>query len=222
MKKYFQRFMMLLIVASSLSFVSCQKQTAAIATEALDVKLSKDQAFKDVLTSAADLGTKLDIQSLNNDANIAELRSIAASINNKTATPQDYNRVKAITGVAYDEFILDLQKFGLALNTLAKKYPEMSKMNQNDLSATFTKAIKANPELQNFIGNPAGVTGRIAACPLKDLCNLAVILAKIFGGDALCAAISVSTIPVIGGVLCQIILTIGVSILTAICNALPC
>jgi hypothetical protein len=220
MRKIFQKFMMLL-VASSLSFVSCQKETALL-TETLDVRLSKDQVFKNVLDAAADMGTSLNVETLSNDDNMTELRSIAERINSNTATPQDYDRVEAISGVTYSEFIGTLQRFGLALNELNKKYPELSNMSQTDLSATVTSAIQANPELQNFVSNPDGITQRINGCPLRDLCNLAVTLTRLFAGDAICAAISVATIPIIGGLLCNLILNLGVGILTGICNALPC
>lgn len=221
MKKSIQKLFMMLMIASTYFFVSCQKQTALV-NESLDVRLSKDVLFKNVLDAAADMGTSLNVESLSNDNNLSELRAIAARINSNTATPQDYERVEAISGVTYNEFIGTLQRFGLALNELNKKYPELSNMNQNDISATVTSAIQANPELQNFVNNPGGVVQRVVGCPLRDLCNLAVTLTRLFAGDAICTAISVTTIPIIGGLLCTLILNIGVGILTGICNALPC
>jgi len=220
--KNIMKKMLLLAVAATLSFVSCQKQNAATTTDTLDVKLANDQVFKNVLSAASDLGVQLDVQSLSDENNITELRAIAARINAKTATTADYTRLEQITGVSYDHFIGLLQNFGVALNELNKKFPQLSSMKQADLTATFTKAIQSNTDLQNMLVNPAGVTERLSACPLRDLCNLAVSLTRMFAGDAICTAISVSTIPVIGGLLCTLILNLGVSVLTAICNALPC
>ena len=97
-------------------------------------------------------------------------------------------------------------------------------MNQEEMSATFGKAIKANPEISNLVANPVLVdqTMRFAACPLQDICKLAVALVKIFAGDTVCAAIGVATIPIIGGLICQLILTLGVAVLNGICGVLPC
>lgn len=223
MKKYAHLLSLILLGFSAFFIGSCSKSNpAAVTPPSLESRLANDQAFKNTLTAAADLGMNLNITSLNNDANIAELQQIAARINNKMASTQDYARIQEITGVSYNDFVAKLQTFGNSLNELSKKYPELSKMKQNDLSATFTKAIQLNPSLQSFVNNPTGKALRTAACPLRDICNLAVVLTKIFAGDTICTAISVSTIPVVGGLLCQLILTLGAGILTGICNALPC
>jgi hypothetical protein len=220
MKKYFN--VLLLSVACVLLVGSCNKDVTSASSSSLESTLSKDAAFSDVLKSAADLGMKLNITSLSNESNMAELQVIAAKINTKSASSADYKRVQEITGVTYNDFVASLQKFGTSLNTLNTKYPELGKMKQQELSALFTKAIQTNPALQSFVANPTGEVMKTAGCPLRDICNLAVVLTKLFAGDTICTAISVSTIPVIGGILCQLILTLGVGILTGICNALPC
>jgi len=110
----------------------------------------------------------------------------------------------------------------LSLNDLNKAFPELSEMKQAELQATLTKAIELNPELRNSLGKSIVVNGRTEACPLRDICNLAVTLTKLFAGDAICVAINVTTIPVIGGLLCTLVLNIGAGLLTTICNALPC
>ncbi|QQR96804.1 MAG: hypothetical protein IPK18_07705 [Sphingobacteriales bacterium] len=151
-----------------------------------------------------------------------ELETLATKINNKTATAADYDKVEQIVGVPYDEFIVKVRDFALALNDLNKAYPELSKMKQADVQATLTKAIELNPELKNSLGNSLVINGRTEACPLRDICNLAVTLTKLFAGDAICLAINVTTVPVVGGLLCSLVLNIGAGLLTAICNALPC
>ncbi|MDB5226741.1 MAG: hypothetical protein JWN78_934 [Bacteroidota bacterium] len=222
MKKHLHSLLLMFVCTSSLLIGSCNKEAAVVAQQSIETRLANDPVFKNTLTAAADLGMNLNIESLSKESNIADLKSIAERINNKTATAQDYARIKEITGVSYADFIAQLQKFALSLNDLNKKYPELSKMKQAELSSTVTKAIQLNPALQSFVNNPTGKALKVAACPLRDICNLAVVLVKLFGGDAICTAISVSTIPVIGGILCQLILSVGVSILVGICNALPC
>lgn len=222
MKKQIILFSSALLIAVTF-FVACQKATPDVAkTHSLSERIGHDVAFAKTIESATNLYTSTSGGSLNNSASIAELQIIIAKVNNKTATSGDYARAESILGLPYDEFIKKLQDFGISLNDLSKKFPELSKMNKTDMQNTFTEAIKLNPELQNSLGNSVAINGRITACPLRDICNLAVQLTNIFGGSAICAAINVTTIPVIGGLLCTLILNIGVSILTGICNALPC
>lgn len=224
MKKHFLPILMLFIIAfTTFTFVSCNKEVANVTSnDALDTKLSNDILFKNTIDAAAQLGLTLNVDALSNNKNITELETLATKINNKTASTADYARVQVIVGVSYDELIASLQKFGLALNELNKKYPELAKMDQTEMASTFTKAIQSNTDLQNFVNNPTNQVLRVAGCPLRDICNLAVTLTKLFAGDAICTAINVTTIPVVGGLLCQLVLNLGVGILTGICNALPC
>jgi hypothetical protein len=221
MKKITSKLLLLFICMGSLLIGACQKESVS-AEQTIESKLSKDPLFKTTLQAAADLGMNLNIESLSNENNIQELQSIAQRITVKMATADDYARVQEIAGVSYNDLVSKLQNFAVSLNDLNKKYPELGKMKQDKLSAAFTKAITQNPDLQSFVNNPTGKALKAAGCPLRDICNLAVVLVKIFAGDTICTAISVSTIPVIGGILCQLVLTLGVGILTGICNALPC
>ena len=222
MKKTFLSLISALLVASTL-FVSCKKTEDAITNNApIEQRLSKDVVLTNAIAAAKDLYLKTSGGTLNDPKSISTLQAIVAKVNNKTATAADYATAEAILGMPYDAFIKEMQNFGVALNEVNKKYPELAKMNNTELQATFAKAIELNPELKNSLGNTALVNGRSVACPLRDICNLAVTLTKLFAGDAICAAISVSTIPVVGGLLCTLILNIGVGLLTGICNALPC
>lgn len=209
---------------SATVLVSCNKDSISAVDQSLEARLSKDARFENTIVAATDLGLSLNIEALNQEANIQALKMIALRIENKTATPADYEQVKAITGLPYEAFIAKLKTFGESLYELNKAYPELADMKQEDLSSTFGKAIKANPEINNLVVNPVlvGETLRVGACPLQDICKLAVALVKIFAGDTICAAIGVATIPIIGGLICQLILTLGVAILNGICGVLPC
>jgi hypothetical protein len=222
MKKRILFLLFSVMAVSSVVMVACKKDNLVGVDQSLQNRLSKDVLFENTILAATDMGMNLDVEALSKDANIEILKSIAARINNKTAIAADYEQIKAITGVSYDEFIGKLQTFGMALYELNKAYPELGKMKQDDMSALFGKAIQSNPEINSLVVNPIGSTLRVGACPLQDICKLAVVLAKIFGGDALCLLIGTATIPIIGGLLCQLILSVGVAILNGICGVLPC
>ncbi len=222
MKKTFLSVIAIVLVAC-LSFVSCQKTTELTGSPAsLEQKLAKDQVLTDAINAAKDLYLKTSGGTLNDANSLTELQAIIAKVNNKTATSADLTKAATILGMPYESFIKEIQEFGVALGKVNEKYPELSKMNSSDLQATFTKAIELNPELKNSLGADAIVNGKVMACPLRDICNLAVTLTKMFAGDAICAAINVTTIPVVGGLLCSLVLNLGAGLLTGICNALPC
>ena len=222
MKKTFLTLFAIVLV-TSLSFISCKK-TADIASSSLSLeqKLAKDVVLSNAIEAAKDLYLKTSGGTLNDAKSITALKSIVEKINNKTATTADYSKAEAILGMSYDGFIKELQSFGIALAKVNEKYPELAKMKQTELQATFAKAIQLNPTLKSSLGIDAVVNGKVAACPLRDICNLAVTLTKLFAGDAICVAINVTTIPVIGGLLCQLVLNLGAGLLSGICNALPC
>jgi hypothetical protein len=219
MKSIFNK--LTLIIVSVIMLSSCSK-TEKLATETLEERISKDVSLRMAVDNAVSLYTTVSRTYINNPQMSEELEILATKINNKTATSNDYKRVEEIVGVPYDVFIGKLKDFALSLHELNKKYPELSKMKQASLQATLTKAIDLNPTLKNSLGNNLLINGRTEACPLRDICNLAVVLTKIFAGDAICLAINVTTIPVVGGLLCSLVINIGAGLLTAICNALPC
>jgi hypothetical protein len=219
MKSIFNK--LTLIIVSVIMLSSCSK-TEKLATETLEERISKDVSLRMAVDNAVSLYTTVSRTYINNPQMSEELEILATKINNKTATSNDYKRVEEIVGVPYDVFIGKLKDFALSLHELNKKYPELSKMKQASLQATLTKAIDLNPTLKNSLGNNLLINGRTEACPLRDICNLAVVLTKIFAGDAICLAINVTTIPVVGGLLCSLVINVGAGLLTAICNALPC
>ena len=219
MKKVYQ--IISIVLLGAIVFVSCSK-TDKIVNESLEQRISKDATLRKAVDNAVNLYSGVSRAYINNPTLNNELEVLATKINNKTATSTDYDRIEQIVGVPYDDFITKIKDFALALNDLNIKYPELSKMKQAELQATLTKAIDLNPELKNSLGKSIVINGRTEACPLRDICNLAVTLTRLFAGEAICLAINVTTIPVVGGLLCSLVLSIGAGLLTAICNALPC
>jgi hypothetical protein len=213
---------LLAFFAVGILFTSCKKDEVVNESSSVALRLAKDQVFLDVVNASVNLYNNTSKELLDNKEKQNELLAIATKIQDKTATEADYKSAEAILGVKYEDFILNLKNFGTSIYALNQKYPNISKMKNDEMSKLFADAIAANPELSSSLGQSALVNGRIVACPLRDICKLAVTLAALFGGEPLCVAINVSTIPVIGGLLCQLILNIGTNILNGICMALPC
>jgi hypothetical protein len=207
---------------STIFSVSCKKETEAIAEQSLEDRLSVDARFVTTIETATELATSLNIESLSTAQNIEEMKYIAEKINNKTATPADFARVQEIAGLSFEDMMSHLGKFNLALSDLNKAYPELANMPTDELAAVVTKAIQNNSELNNLVAHPIQ-TGEYfkAGCPLQDICKLAVTLTNLFAGNAICAALGIS-IPIIGDIVCRLVLTLGVAILNGICGALPC
>ncbi len=218
MKKLFNRLAIFLAVI--LFTGACSKESNLKPT--LEDRISQDVNLKKAIDNATDLYTSLSREYVQTAAQNSELELLANKINNKTATAADYARVQQIVGMPYDEFIGKVRNFALSLNDLAKSNPELAKMDAAQAQKVLTKAIDSNPELRSSLGKTLVINGKAEKCPLRDICNLAVTLTKMFAGDAICVAINVTTIPVVGGLLCSLVLNLGAGLLTAICNALPC
>ena len=222
MKKSILLLAISLFSFSTLMTVSCKKETEKVVEQSLEEKLSVDARFKTAIEAATSMATSFNVESLSNPQNIEALKNIATKINNKTATAADYDKVQQIAGVSYNDLIGSLARYNTALSELNNAYPELASMSQDQVAAIVTKSIKANNQLNKMVASPA-VIGEFAkaACPLQDVCKLAVTLTNLFAGNAICAAIGIS-IPVIGDIVCKLILTLGVGILNGICGALPC
>lgn len=213
----------MLALLSIVFLSSCNKDVAEEVKQesSLSARLAKDKTFSDVVNSAVALYNSTSADLLANEVKINELKAIATKINDKTATAEDRARAEALLGVSFDEYTAKLRDYGVALSALDKKFPELKNLNNDAQASVFADAVKLNSEL-NSLMQPQMVNGRVVACPLRDICKLAVSLAALFGGEALCTAIDVSTIPIIGGFLCRLIITLGTNILNGICMALPC
>ncbi len=221
MKKIF--LLPMLAMLSIVFLPSCNKDVAEEVKQetSLSARLAGDKVYAEVVSSAVSLYNSTSADLLDNEAKINELKGIASKVNDKTATADDKARAEALLGVSFEEYTANLRDYGIALSALDKKYPELKNLNNDAQAAVFADAMKQNTELSALM-QPQMVNGRVVACPLQDICKLAVSLTALFGGEALCTAIDVSTIPIIGGLLCRLIITLGTNILNGICMALPC
>lgn len=218
MKTFFNKLFFIQFVGLFL-FVSCSKQQTS---QPIEDQLANDVAFRKAIVSTIDFGVLALNADIHNETNIKNLQDIITKVANKTATSADYTKAEELLGTSYSNFKTALDNWAVSLNDLNKKYPQLQEMNNDELAETFTKAINKNAELKEKLATPVVINGRVEACPLRDICKLAVTLTNLFAGQTICAAIGVTTIPVVGGILCQIVLTLGTSILNGVCNALPC
>ena len=222
MKKHFYLLAAAVLSFSTIFTVSCSKDADVVEVQSLEDRLSADARFATTIESASQLATSLNVESLSAPENIEEMKALAQKINNKTATPADYERVKEISGASFEDMMNNLGKFTLALSDLSKAYPELENMSPDEMSAVFGKAIQNNSKLNELLANPVNAGEFMkAGCPLQDICKLAVTLTNLFAGNAICAALGIS-IPVIGDIVCRLVLTLGVAILNGICGVLPC
>lgn len=210
-KLLFSAFM---LVTSVAFFSSCQKEAQPVVKQSLESKLSTDENFKKMLTATASLSSSLTEAITADDA-----AKIAEILNKKDkATEAELAFVTERLGNTPQLFLKNLTDFATSFNELEKTYA-LSKLSKTELTNLVNGAFAANPELKNELValNANGKAGSVGA----GICRLAVSLASLFGGGALCTAINVSTIPVIGGVLCSALLGVATNILNAACDLIP-
>jgi hypothetical protein len=215
MRKYF--FPTLLSLLAGLFVITgCSRQQIA-PTPSLVEMLSEDGRMEAALRTTLNVyGAGMTNNWAGNRDQI-DLLSVKAHIG--SITTAELNTLEGVLGMTFEEYKTLIGDFGKSWDNLLSAYPEIQKMNNAERQALFSNVVKSNPELQVHI---AGIAERVGACPLRDICNLVVTLAKLIGGPILCDVIVGATIPIIGNILCTIALTIASDLLTGICNALPC
>jgi len=217
MKKLF--FSTFLVLTTAMFFVGCKKETQPIVEKTLESRLAEDEAFRALLVNATELATSVSGTEDLSAEDVALIQSILAK--GDKASAQEIAAAQELLGISAADFSKGLNNFFSSLATLNEKYPELAKMDQNQLQVTINKAFELNPTLKADISAVAVANGK-AACVGPNICKLAILLAKTFGGTALCGVIGVSTIPVVGGVLCTVIVTLAGNVLTALCDLIPC
>lgn len=188
-KVFYSVFMLFFAVAVT---TSCQKEIQPIVKQSLESKLSGDEDFAKMMTSAGELLVNLDLNGVTEESFASSLKANQGGITT------------------------NLEAFGQALVDLEDRY-ELSKLSASELQATIKSAYEMNPMLQqslDAIGAKAGSDG-------AKICRGVVSLAGLLGGGTLCTVIGVSTIPVVGGVLCTVVTTLATGILNALCDLIP-
>lgn len=112
-------------------------------------------------------------------------------------------------------------EIGISLVKMYERYPELGQLSQEEANALFSRVISNNEVLMDLV---AGLDGAaFKACPLKDLCGLAVTIGNLFLRPVVCDAIvGAITIPIVGPALCNIAMLLITGLLNGICDALPC
>lgn len=110
---------------------------------------------------------------------------------------------------------------GVSLVKMYERHPELGQLSQEEANALFSRVISNNHELMDLV---AGLDGAaFKACPLKDLCGLAVTIGNLFLRPVVCDAIvGAITIPIIGPLVCNVAMLLITGLLNGVCDALPC
>lgn len=215
MKKFF--YSAFLLVASAAFVTSCQKDVQPVVQQSLESKLAQDASFAKLMESTVTLATTFSGEGLENGSDAVKVLEIINKGKDATAAEQEFVAVRL--GESADRFVGDFGAFLNSVAELEKKY-ELSKLSAKEIETAISGALKLNPELQQRMSAIAAVNGKAGSVG-AGVCRLVVSLAGLFGGGALCTAIGVTTIPVIGGVLCTVVTTLATNILNAACDLIP-
>lgn len=214
MKKLF--YSVFLFVASASFLTSCQKEVAPIVEQSLSAKLSQDDNFKKMMESTVAMANTFSGDAISTEDGVLILNIIKKG--NK-ASASEVKFVKDKLGASPEVFGAELTTFLTSVENLEKSY-KLSELNQSELNTAISGAMDLNPTLKQQLTTSANVNGK-AAVNGAGICRLVVLLASTFGGTALCGVIGVATIPVVGGVLCTVIVGLATNILNAACDLIP-
>lgn len=212
MKKYF----FLTLLAGMIAITGCSRVQIA-PTPTLAEQLAEDGRMEFALRTTLQVyeaGMAHNWAGNRDQIDLLSVKAHAGSI-----TTGEMNTLEGLLGMTFEEYKTLIGEFGSSWDQLLAAYPEIQNMSNSERQQLFSTVVQSNPALQLQV---AGIAERVGACPLRDICNLVVTLAKLIGGPILCDLIVGATIPIIGNILCTIVLTIASDLLTGICNALPC
>ncbi len=203
-------YCLVLSISTTLLFTSCSKQDVVLEAQ---TEISHDEQFLDAVKSSLDIViVAQDNNWLGNAEQISELLSKTG--NDASAQTE----LESLLGMSQEAYLEQMKSFAFSINNLFESRPEMKDMTSAERQAFFADAIAQNEELAAYVSElQAGLRG----CLLQDICNLVVTLAELIGGPFLCDYLA-NAVPVVGPILCTIILDIASDLLTGICNVLPC
>jgi len=217
MKKLLFSLLLSVSVSSMMVFNSCQKEVTKVSTESLSVRMSGDEEV--VEAYRATLNVFMAGVQNNWIANKPAIDALVTKVRLQTATPEELATLEEYVGMPYAMFESKMNDFATRMAHVAQKYPELENMSELERQAIFTKVAEKNPELlASALTLKASMRGQ---CPWQDLCNGIIDLAKLIGGPFLCDLIA-GSVPIIGPLLCNIVLSIAADLLKSLCLLLPC
>lgn len=204
---------LLLMLIGIISFSSCSKieeQPIKVTSEIL----TNDVVFEDAIKSSLEVVVLA--QQNNWQSNSSEIARLLELANNGDINAE--SSLEELIGMSRASYLTLMEDFATSINDLNVKYPSLQDMSQAERTALYSSAIENNESIQNYV---AELKDSFRGCFIQDLCNGIVNIAALIGGPALCDVIA-NAVPVVGPLLCNLVLDIAKDLLFGICNALPC
>lgn len=211
MKKLSTYFLLLMMVGF-LSITSCTKEE--LAQKSITEVLSEDLVFENAIKESLDLTLVAKANDWQNNA-VAIKNLLDRSSNGDASADIELTNLLGMTKEAY---FSQLESFGDAIVKLNNKYPELNNMSATEKQVLIADAISQNENIQLYV---AELQEQFRGCLVQDICTGIVSLAALIGGPILCDAIA-GGIPIVGPLLCNLVLGIAQDLLNGVCMALPC
>lgn len=213
MKRYFIMSMLMAVLGASV-FTSCSSIEEAQPTVA--ERISADAGFTLALNSTVDVV----VAATENQwlANSGAIQELVRKAEGRDLTAAETAQLESLIGMDLAAYTRLMTDFGNAWNGLLEKYPALADMSAAERQAIFAEAVGNNEVL---LAHLAEVQEMMRACLWQDLCGLVVNIAELVGGPLLCDLIA-NAVPIIGPLLCNIVLDIAKDLLMGICALLPC
>ncbi len=210
MKRLFM-FCLLLSMTGTTLFNSC---TTEEPQRLIQDELLADSEFTDAVKSSLDV--VILAQENNWIENAEQIKDLVVRANDGDQLAEA--EMTSLLGMTRQEYLSHIESFAMAINDMYTKYPQIGEMSNEERQALFTDVIGQNEELQVYI---LQLQEELRGCFIQDLCNGIVSLAALIGGPFLCEYLA-GVIPVVGPMICGIIIDVAQDLLTGLCNALPC
>ncbi|MEZ5004477.1 MAG: hypothetical protein R2730_15700 [Chitinophagales bacterium] len=212
MKKLSTYLLLLMMAVASLSMTSCSKEE--LAQKSMPEVLSEDIVFENAVKASLEL--TLLAKENNWQANAEQIKNLLDKIAAGDAASE--TELTNLLGMTKEAYYSQLESFGEAIVNLNNKYPELNQMSATEKQSVYATAIAGNEALQQYVTE---MQEQFRGCLVQDICTGIVTLAALIGGPFLCDAIA-GAVPIIGPLLCNLVLDIAQDLLNGICMALPC
>lgn len=211
--KKIKPIVLFLMLAGVLSFTSCSK-VEELPQKVTSEILTNDVVFENAIKSSLDVVVVA--QQNNWQANSDEIARLLTLANNGDATADA--QLTSLLGMNRTAYISFMEDFAVSINNLNEKYPSLVDMSSAEKTALYSAAITGNENIQIYV---AQLQESFRGCFVQDLCTGIVNIAALIGGPVLCDVIA-NAVPIVGSLLCNLVLDIAKDLLYGVCNALPC